>query len=715
MWNVWRRSRKRGWGQSRGNCHAALYSVPMSLPHDPLPLVAADPWLAPHEPALRRRMGRFHAELDALGAKVGLAGHASDWHLRFGLQRGARDGVGGQWCREWLPGAQAVHLAGDFNGWNRASHPLIQRIGGVWELFIPDGQAQVRHGEKYKLHIVSEAGAHDRVPATCRRVEQEAGGIAFNPVHWEPAAPYAWRHEAPGAARSWRIYEAHVGMAPQAGKVGSFAEFRRDTLPRIKRAGYDTVQLMAVQEHPYYASFGYQVSPFFAVSSRFGTPEDLKALVDDAHGLGLRVIMDLVHSHAAPNVAEGLAQLDGTDHQYFHAGERGHHPAWGSRCFDYGKAQVRGFLLSNVRYWLEEFRFDGFRFDGVTSMLYHDHGLGKDFTTYDDYFSANTDDDALLYLQLATTLAQAVRPGALQLAEDMSGLPGLARPVEEGGVGFTARLAMGIPDYWMGLMKKAAAGLRDEDWPLGEMWHALTNRRHGEPHVGYVESHDQALVGDKTLLMRLVDRSIYAGMSALTPDLVVDRGVALHKLIRLATFATCGGGWLNFMGNEFGHPEWVDFPREGNGWSFAHCRRQWNLADDPLLRYHGLGAFDRALMGLEPAFGLLADPLMDPLLIDEERKLLVFRRGPLVVALNFHPTRAYDGLALPVPDRNDYRTVLASDETKYSGHGRTAEGVVFPWLNEACAGQGQSVKVYLPNRCALVLAPFTPESPSPNR
>ena len=676
----------------------------------PLPLVALDPYLAPHEPALLRRLVRFNERLAQMGGD--LRGPASAWHLHFGLHRGEKGGVPGLWFRDWLPEAERVFLVGDFNHWRPRGHAMTRTGYGQWEIFMPDGQPQVKHGERYKLRVISAAGLQDRVPSCCHRIEQEPDGTAFSPVYWNPPAPHAWQHAAPAPhpehpRAGLRVYEAHVGMSLMEGRVGTFNEFRERMLPRIKRDGYNAIQLMAVQEHPYYASFGYQVSPFFAVSSRFGTPEDLKALVDAAHGLGLTIIMDLVHSHAVSNELEGLARMDGTEYQWFHEGPRGHHPAWGSRCFNYGKPEVVGFLLSNIRYWLEEFRFDGFRYDGVTSMLYLDHGLGKDFASYDDYFGANVDEDAMLYLQLATTLTDQLRPGALQLAEDMSGMPGIARTVAEGGMGFSARLAMGTPDYWMKLMKKAEEGLLDEDWSLGEMWGTLLNRRHSETHVGYVESHDQALVGDKTLSMWLLGKSIYTSMSSLTPDLAADRGVALHKMIRLCTFALCGGGWLNFMGNEFGHPEWVDFPREGNGWSFDHCRRKWNLGDDPLLRFHGLGVFDQALMALDRGHGVLADGLIEQLLIDEERKLLVFRRGPLVFAFNFHPTAAYEGLVLPVPDANDYQVLLDTDAPAYAGHGRTVEGAVFPWLKEPLAGREQSVKIYLPNRCAMVLGPRT--------
>jgi 1,4-alpha-glucan branching enzyme len=454
-------------------------------------------------------------------------------------------------------------------------------------------------------------------------------------------------------------------------------------------------------EHPYYGSFGYHVSNFYAVSSRFGTPDQLKRLIDTAHGLGVVVLLDVVHSHAVKNTHEGLAMFDGTDYQYFHTGPRGQHVAWDSLLFDYGKYEVRRFLLSNLRYWLEDFRFDGFRFDGVTSMLYLDHGLGKAFSRYDDYFDGNVDRDAVAYLQIANQLTHTIKPDAITIAEDVSGMVGMARPVDEGGIGFDYRLAMGVPDYWIKLLKEK----RDEDWNLGELYHTLMNRRHGEKHVGYAESHDQALVGDKTVAFWLMDKEMYWHMDKLSKSLVIDRGLALHKMIRLVTFSLAGEGYLTFMGNEFGHPEWVDFPREGNNYSYHYARRQWSLADNDQLRYHGLQEFDRAMLALDREWNLLNDPFIEQLMVHEHDRLLAYRRGPLVFVFNFHPTQSYTDLRIPVPDPKDYRLVLDTDAPPFEGFGRVAAQVTYPKQDVETHGRKQSVQIYLPSRTAQVLAP----------
>ena len=484
-------------------------------------------------------------------------------------------------------------------------------------------------------------------------------------------------------------------------RVGTFEEFTANVLPRIKELGYNAIQLMAIMEHPYYGSFGYHVSNFYAVSSRFGTPEELKKLIDTAHGMGLLVIMDLVHSHSVKNVQEGLNRFDGTDFQYFHAPPRGLHAAWDSLLFDYSKYEVQRFLLSNVRYWLEEFRFDGFRFDGVTSMMYLDHGLGKTFTSYDDYFGGNIDPDAVAYLQIANEVAHTVKPEAITVAEEVSGMVGLARKVGEGGLGFDYRLAMGVPDYWIKTLKEKA----DEQWQLSDIWHTLLNRRQGEKHIGYAESHDQSLVGDKTLAFWLMDKDMYWHMDTNSQNIVVDRGVALHKMIRLLTFSLAGEGYLNFMGNEFGHPEWVDFPREGNNFSYHYARRQWNLVDNAFLRYKGLNLFDAAMTQLDEAFNLLEDPLIEQLALHEDTKQLVYRRGPLVFAFNFNIHESFGGLRIPVPDPKDYKIVLNTDSKPFAGPGLVQEGMIYPKQDVPMYGRKQSVQIYLPSRSAQVLAP----------
>jgi len=672
-----------------------------TAPTEPIVLIERDPWLAPFESGLRYRSDHFRAALGRIEATGGLLGPVSQGHEFFGFHRGELAGAPGLWYREWAPGADALYLIGDFNGWDRSTHALVRGDGGVWSVFLPDSEygARVTHGSRLKVHVVSGDSALDRLPVYARRVVQEPGGTDFAAQLWLPE-PYVFENASPVRAGGLRIYEAHVGMAQEEGKVGTFDEFRENVLPRIQRLGYNAVQLMAVMEHPYYGSFGYHVGSFFGVSSRFGTPEDLKRLIDDAHGRGLTVLLDLVHSHAVSNVHEGLNRFDGTDYQYFHAGDRGRHPGWDSLLFDYAKPEIQQFLLSNVRYWLDEYRFDGFRFDGVTSMLYLDHGM-RTFSSYADYFGENVDEDAVTYLMLANELAHTLRPDVVTIAEDVSGMPGMARPVMEGGLGFDYRLAMGVPDFWIRLLKEK----RDEEWSVGEIYHVLLNRRSGEKHVGYSESHDQALVGDKTLAFRLMDSEMYWRMDRASESLIIERGVALHKLIRLITFALAGEAYLNFMGNEFGHPDWVDFPREGNGFSYLHARRQWSLADNPLLRYQDLERFDREMLELDRQFSLLEDPLIEQLAADEAGKVLVFRRGPLVFAFNFHPTQSYADLRIPVPDAADYQLVLDSDAAEFSGSDRVDPRTVYVQQDIPFYGRDQSVQIYLPSRSAQVLAP----------
>jgi 1,4-alpha-glucan branching enzyme len=479
-------------------------------------------------------------------------------------------------------------------------------------------------------------------------------------------------------------------MSSEQEVVASFDDFRTGVLPRVADLGYDTIQIMALQEHPYYGSFGYQVSNFFALSSRFGTPEEFKRLVDDAHSRGISVVMDIVHSHSVDNEAEGLSRLDGSDDLYFYSGPQGHHPAWGSRCFDYGKDEVKYFLLSNCKYWMEEYHVDGFRFDGVTSMIYWDHGLGKDFVGYDRYFDGGVDENAVTYLGLANILIHELNPSAFTIAEDVSGMAGLAAPLEAGGVGFDFRMAMGIADHWIKWIKERS----DEQWSPGEIWYELTNKRADEKTISYAECHDQALVGDKTLIFRLMDKEMYFSMNTGSRNLVVDRGMALHKLIRLVTAATAGDGYLNFMGNEFGHPEWIDFPREGNGWSFKYARRQWSLAEPDYLRYKYLRNFDSDMVRLLKEDRVLEErPSL--LTADEEKKILIFKRKNYIFAFNFHCECSFADYGFAAPG-GEYEVVLDSDEKEYDGFSRIN-------LHERHATTDTLLYLYLPSRCALVL------------
>ena len=666
-------------------------------------LIKRDPLLKPYRAQLRERFAhyqRFRAEIEKTGDVLG---DISQGHDYFGFNRGESGGETGIWYREWAPKAYALSLIGDFNDWDREANRMSVDEWGVWHLFLPDRDYADRlvHGSRIKVHVVSEVGGLDRIPAYIRRVIQE-DEIDFSGQYWAPPYPYEWKHHAPhfsNQTEGLRIYEAHVGMAQEAEKVGTFVEFRENVLPRIADLGYNALQLMAVMEHPYYASFGYHVSNFFAVSSRFGTPEELKALIDTAHGMGLLVIMDLVHSHAVKNINEGLSHFDGSADHYFHAGAKGEHTAWDSRCFDYSRYEVQRFLLSNIRYWLETYQFDGFRFDGVTSMLYSDHGLERKFTDYADYFDSRVEPDAIVYLMLANEVIHAVNPDAISIAEDMSGIPGIARPIREGGLGFDYRLAMGIPDYWIQLLKEKD----DEAWHIGELYGMLRNRRTGEKHIAYVESHDQGIVGDKTLATQLMDTELHTQMSVFATSLVVARGIALHKLIRLLTFSLGGEGYLNFMGNEFGHPEWIDFPREGNDNSYWYARRQWHLVDDGTLRYKHLNAFDRAMQRIDITYHLLAAENIQLLFIHEEAKQIVYERSGLIFAFNLHPTTSVMDWRIPVPQQSDYRLILNTDDTVYGGQG-AVERAHYPWQDVPAEGRMQSIQLYVPARSALVLA-----------
>lgn len=656
-------------------------------------IVENDPWLAPYgEIIYRRSVKAAEKEQELTGGEKTLSDFATGY-LYFGLHRAKQGWV----FREWAPNATAIFLIGDFNGWHETpEYKFKAGENGVWEMTLP--LPALRHGELFKLSVHWEGGMGHRIPSYSRRVVQDENTKIFNAQVWAPEKGYRWKNNRVDAAgRPPFVYEAHVGMSTTEERTGTYGEFRKNILPRIKKAGYNTIQLMAIQEHPYYGSFGYHVSNFFAVSSRFGTPEELKQLIDEAHGMGIAVIMDLVHSHAVKNELEGLGNFDGTPYQYFHSGPRREHVAWDSLCFDYGKNEVLHFLLSNCKFWLDEYQFDGFRFDGVTSMLYYDHGLSRNFTHYGMYYDGLQDEDAITYLALANRLIAQVNPGAITVAEEMSGMPGLAATFEQGGYGFSYRMAMGVPDYWIKIIKE----LPDESWNVSEMYHELTSKRSDEKTVSYAESHDQALVGDKTIIFRLLDKEMYFAMSKLTPSLIVDRGIALHKMIRLVTAATGGGGYLNFMGNEFGHPEWIDFPREGNNWSYKYARRQWNLVDDPLLKYHFLGDFDRDMIQLISGGGLYNHAWCSLCTDNRSDQVLAFERGEFLFVFNFNPAKSFTDYGIPAHP-GKYRIVLNTDNPAYGGSGNVDEGLVYMARGNYKPGASYHLLVYIPSRSALV-------------
>lgn len=664
-----------------------------------LKLIKNDPWLADYEPAIA---GRHQYALDKIAeltnrGKKTLSDFASGY-LYFGLHKTEK---GGWVLREWAPNATAIYLIGDFNNWEESAQYQFKRVknSSNWEINLRKGT--IKHGDLYKLKIHWEGGEGERIPAWANRVVQDEQTKIFSAQVWDPEVTYTFKKPKFKASTSpLLIYECHIGMGQDAEKVGTYTEFRENVLPRIAKDGYNCIQIMAIQEHPYYGSFGYHVSSFFAASSRFGTPEELKQLIDEAHGLGIAVIMDIVHSHAVKNEIEGLGNFAGDPCQYFNQGGRREHPAWDSLCFDYGKNEVLHFLLSNCKYWMEEYKFDGFRFDGVTSMLYYSHGLGEAFCGYGDYFNGHQDDNAICYLTLANLLIHEVNPRAITIAEEVSGMPGLAAPFEAGGYGFDYRMAMNIPDYWIKTIKE----LKDEDWKPSSMFWEVTNRRADEKTISYCESHDQALVGDKTIIFRLIDADMYWHFKKGDENYAAERGIALHKMIRLLTASTINGGYLNFMGNEFGHPEWIDFPREGNGWSHKYARRQWNLVDNKELCFHYLGDFDEAMIKLlKGEKNIQKSPVVE-IWHNDGDQVLAYSRNNLIFVFNFSYNRSFTDYGFMVK-QGAYDVVLNTDDVKYGGHGLNDDSIRhFTNYDPLLARDGKGwLKLYLPARSAMVL------------
>ena len=653
-------------------------------------ILTYDKNLAYFEKDFDLRMERYEKKKKELLPNGGTLADFANGSEYFGFHKTAN----GWYYREWAPAASNLWLTGEFCNWDRKAHQLTKLDNGVFELFLP-GTDTLRDGMMVMTVVEHNGQMLERIPLYARRVVQDPMTRAWCAVICDPEKPFCWTDKRFQPKKNLFIYECHIGMAQEEGKVGSYEEFRVNVLPRIHALGYNTIQIMAIMEHPYYASFGYQVTNFFAASSWFGKPEELKRLINDAHKLGIAVLLDVVHSHASKNTREGLNEFDGTAYQFFHEGGKGDHSAWGTKCFNYDKNQVIHFLLSNLKFWQTEYHFDGFRFDGITSMLYHDHGLGTAFTDNGKYFSMNTDVEAITYLQLATEMVRQVNPNAILIAEDMSAMPGMCLPIEEGGVGFDYRLAMGEPDMWIRLLKETP----DEYWDLNNIYYELANRRPNEKVIGYCESHDQALVGDKTIMFRLCDQEMYWGMETHNQNMIIERGMAIHKLLRLITMTLGGEGYLTFMGNEFGHPEWIDFPREGNGWSYHYCRRQWSLADNPGLKYQYLYAFEKAMVAMAKKQQVIGGRDVQ-LQLNNTDKTLVYKKGGAVFAFNFHPVNSYDSYLLTMPETGEYEVIFSSDDYQFGGHGRVYHQTYTATKQE---NGKPGFQIYLPNRTAIVL------------
>ncbi len=649
-----------------------------------------DSYLIPYKDIILQQINYLKQQESKIIGNFSSLYNFADFHLNFGLHKKYNK----TWCfREWAPNADEIYIIGDMNDWEKTNEFKLEKNTRDNSFFKSFPIDSFKHNQHYRLKIITDNTENDRIPSAADRVVQDQDTYIFNAQVWDPEKKYKFKHLKPKIGTTpLLIYEAHTGMALEQGRVGTYKEFENHILPKIKHAGYNCIQLMAVLEHPYYGSFGYHVSNFFAPSSRFGTPEELKSLIDAAHGMGIKVLIDMIHSHAATNEVEGLSKFDNTYFQFFHDGKKGFHPLWGSRCFDYGKDMVIKFLLSNLRYWIEEFNIDGFRFDGITSMLYKDHGIGKNFTSYDDYFNNNIDKDALAYLSMANKLVHEISPELITIAEDVSGYPGLGLELSKGGTGFDFRFAMGIADYWIKLLKDQ----KDEQWHLGKLWHELDSSRDDEKTISYCESHDQALVGDKTIMMRLLDQNIYTSMSIDNDSIETFRAIALHKMIRLITIASAKNGYLNFMGNEFGHPEWIDFPSKQNNWSYHYARRQWSLRYNKNLYFSKLGDFDYEMINLIKNHINFNSGKPELMFIHESDKILIFKRNNLIFVFNFHVSNSFTDYGFhAMPGK--YKMIFDTDKIEFGGKQRLCSNQIHFTINDSV------LSLYIPNRSAMVL------------
>ncbi|WP_311370479.1 alpha-amylase family glycosyl hydrolase [Anaerococcus hydrogenalis] len=654
-------------------------------------ILEIDPWIKDYKNDIDLRMEEYKKQKNRLLKKGEKLKDFANAHNYYGFHKTKTGWI----YREWAPNAKGLYLVGDFNNWDRHSHPLKKINDGDWEIFIK-GIRTIPHKSRLKVMVDYGDSFQDRIPLFARRVERDENHD-FSAILENPRKKFEWTDDKFKIKKDdLLIYEAHIGMACEREGVGTYKEFEKNILPRIKKEGYNTIQLMAIAEHPYYGSFGYQVSNFFAPSSWYGENDELKSLINTAHQMGLNVIMDLVHSHSVKNTNEGINLFDGTEYQFFHEGDEGNHPDWDSKLFDYHKPGVCHFLLSNIKYWLEEFHFDGFRFDGVTSMIYKNHGRGESFDNYSKYFSMNTDIEAINYLQLANELIREVKKDAITIAEDMSAMPGMCLPIKDGGIGFDYRLSMGMPDFWEKVLEK-----RDEDWDMGRMWYELSTYRPEEKRISYVESHDQALVGSKTTIFRLADSAMYWDMEKKTHNIIIDRAIALHKMIRWITISMGAEVYLNFMGNEFGHPEWIDFPREGNNYSFHYARRLWSLADNDLLKYDWLLKWDEKMLDQIKEDDQLGNDIFR-LWLDNDRKVIAYRNKDIVYIFNFHPRNSYDSFQVPIHDKGKFKVILDTDDEEFGGLGRISKDIIYESKNLENTDY-DGIEIYIPSRTALAL------------
>ena len=666
-------------------------------------IINQDHSLKPFELEIKERMELYKEKLNEIKNKEKSLENIAKSYKSMGINLMPNGDIK---YREYAPGAKGISLFGEFNNWNKEQFWAKKDKFGFWELIIPNenGAPKIQHGQIVKVNVVLEDGNWmERNPIWSHYLIQNKESIILENIFWNPEIKYKWKYPQKHIKKpeSLRIYEVHIGLSSFDPKINSYKEFADTILPRVKKTGYTAIQFMAIMEHAEYASFGYHVNYLFAISSRFGTPEEFMYLIDKCHENGLFVIMDIIHSHASPNVNDGFNYWDGTDHLYFHGGNLGNHVQWNSKLYNYSSYETLRLLLSNCAYYIKEYRIDGFRFDCVTSMLYSHHGIDYNFTgNYKEYFNEFFNLESSVYLMLANSLIHKLNPEAITIAEDFSGTPGLCRPVEEGGLGFDYKLNMKICDKW----KQYLLYKKDEEWNIEDIIYTLKNRRYKEKNISYCESHDQSFVGNCSLSSLLFSSERFWNMSNNSPETpVIGRGISLHKMIRLLTFALGGEGYLSFMGNEFGCPDSLDFPKKENRFSYSHSRRRWDLCDNKDLRYRFLYKWEIIMNILEEIFHFIESEEEYISTKHEDDKVIVFEKGVLLFIFNFHPVKDFQDYQIGTKWGTPHKIILDSDEKRFMGKGRLNHTSSYSTVKKSFKNRPYNMKLDMPSRTCMIL------------
>jgi 1,4-alpha-glucan branching enzyme len=605
-----------------------------------------------------------------------------DIYKKLGAHFSEEKGVKGVFFAVWAPHAAAVHVIGEFNGWNEESHPMKKEgPGGIHSLFVPG----VQENTLYKFLITTEKGEKlYKADPFANYAEMRPGnaskitslkGFAWEDEKWEENRDKLNVFEQPIA-----IYECHIGSwmkHPDGTEDGfyNYREFADRLVEYLKEMRYTHVELMGIAEHPFDGSWGYQVTGYYAPTSRYGTPKDFMYLVNRLHKIGVGVILDWVPAHFATD-AFGLGCFDGTCIFEDPDPRKGEHPEWGTKIFNYGKAEVKNFLIANVLFWLREFHIDGVRVDAVASMLYLDYGK-KDGEWCPNKFGGNKNLEAIEFFKHLNSVVRGTYPGFLTIAEESTAWPKVTGDIEDGGLGFTFKWNMGWMHDFCEYMKLDPYFRKDNHYA---MTFAMTYNE-SENYILPL-SHDEVV-------------HLKCSMVNKMPGYHVDKYANLR--VGYTYMFGHSGKKLLFMGQDFGQE------RE---WSEAR-ELDWFLLQEPLNRgmkefmgellkmyrkYPCLYTIDNSWKGFE---WMNAD--------DKDRSTYTFvrrtkdGRNNLLFVLNMTPM-TWENYQISVPAKKKYKLVLNSNEERFGGNGHKIPEVVEAKAKPLC-GRKYSI--------SIDLAPYT--------